>query len=470
MEDEGWVCPECGNTEIIENEKKRQTTCSQCGYVLKENNISNDATFMEDSHGISKRQGTYIPSHGWNNRSGIRGGAESRLKTIEQGKTKITGIASILKIHRSLIDAATGIFSLAVEQNCTQGRNMENICGSCLYIACRRDNKPYMLLDFAECLQRDIVGLARTFRTLREKLQLSIPIIDPTLYIHRFADKLEFENKCHDVANTAVKLVCNMKRDWMVTGRRPSGICAAALLIAARIHGFKRSLDEVSGVTNVAQSTIRTRINEFKATETSNLTLREFKSQGIERLTEAHDPPAFTKKQQTASKLPGKLNSNHSHRRLSSLTSSLPPAIPLSFPLPESDKTLSRPTKIQKVAQDDLPEGVTAEDIKESLSDVDDDEINDLILNDEESAEKKKQWHQENDEYLRQLEDKRELAKKKGGTSSQKKKRKRIDYSADNAKDAVLKLIHGKKMSKKINLAVLEELIPKSEGKEEEET
>mmetsp|Transcript_8850 Transcript_8850/g.13210 ORF Transcript_8850/g.13210 Transcript_8850/m.13210 type:complete len:103 (+) Transcript_8850:1162-1470(+) len=60
--------------------------------------------------------------------------------------------------------------------------------------------------------------------------------------------------------------------------------------------------------------------------------------------------------------------------------------------------------------------------------------------------------------------------KKKGGTSSQKKKRKRIDYSADNAKDAVLKLIHGKKMSKKINLAVLEELIPKSEGKEEEET
>lgn len=28
-----------------------------------------------------------------------------------------------------------------------------------------------------------------------------------------------------------------MKRDWMQTGRRPSGICGASLYIAAHIHG-----------------------------------------------------------------------------------------------------------------------------------------------------------------------------------------------------------------------------------------
>jgi len=27
-----------------------------------------------------------------------------------------------------------------------------------------------------------------------------------------------------------------MKRDWIVSGRRPAGICAAALLIAAQAH------------------------------------------------------------------------------------------------------------------------------------------------------------------------------------------------------------------------------------------
>ena len=36
-----------------------------------------------------------------------------------------------------------------------------------------------------------------------------------------------------------------MRRDWIQTGRRPAGICGACLLIAARVHGFRRSTAEV---------------------------------------------------------------------------------------------------------------------------------------------------------------------------------------------------------------------------------
>eukprot|EP00958_Prasinococcus_capsulatus_P007692 scaffold706_cov418-Prasinococcus_capsulatus_cf.AAC.60 len=39
----------------------------------------------------------------------------------------------------------------------------------------------------------------------------------------RFADRLEFGKQMHGVANTALRLVASMKRDWMQTGRRPSG-------------------------------------------------------------------------------------------------------------------------------------------------------------------------------------------------------------------------------------------------------
>ena len=35
---------------------------------------------------------------------------------------------------------------------------------------------------------------------------------------------------------TALRLVARMKRDWIVAGRRPAGICAAALLIAGSGH------------------------------------------------------------------------------------------------------------------------------------------------------------------------------------------------------------------------------------------
>lgn len=50
---------------------------------------------------------------------------------------------------------------------------------------------------------------------------------DPCLYIPRFAHKLELGDKTHEVSMTAMRLVQRMKRDWMHTGRRPSGLCGA---------------------------------------------------------------------------------------------------------------------------------------------------------------------------------------------------------------------------------------------------
>lgn len=50
---------------------------------------------------------------------------------------------------------------------------------------------------------------------------------DPCLYIPRFAQMLEFGEKSHEVSMTALRLLQRMKRDWMHTGRRPSGLCGA---------------------------------------------------------------------------------------------------------------------------------------------------------------------------------------------------------------------------------------------------
>jgi transcription factor IIIB subunit 2 len=54
-----------------------------------------------------------------------------------------------------------------------------------------------------------------------------LPLVDPMLYIVRFAAKLEFEDKTADIVRDASRLVSRMDRDWIVKGRRPAGICAA---------------------------------------------------------------------------------------------------------------------------------------------------------------------------------------------------------------------------------------------------
>ena len=69
-----------------------------------------------------------------------------------------------------------------------------------------------------------------------------------------------------------------MSRDWITIGRRPSGLCGAAILISARYHGFNRSINQIISVVNVCDETIKIRLREFSMTEIANLTKEEFES------------------------------------------------------------------------------------------------------------------------------------------------------------------------------------------------
>lgn len=51
--------------------------------------------------------------------------------------------------------------------------------------------------------------------------------IDPCLYIMRFANKLQFGAKTHEVSMTALRIVQRMKKDSIHSGRRPTGLCGA---------------------------------------------------------------------------------------------------------------------------------------------------------------------------------------------------------------------------------------------------
>ena len=84
-----------------------------------------------------------------------------------------------------------------------------------------------------------------------------------------------------------------MKKDWMHYGRRPSGLCGAALLIASRLHAFHRSVHDVIKVVKVHESTLRKRLNEFGETPVSQLSLDEFANVDLDAMTEEQDPPSF---------------------------------------------------------------------------------------------------------------------------------------------------------------------------------
>lgn len=147
------------------------------------------------------------------------------------------------------------------------------------------------------------------------------PHLDPCLYIMRFASKLEFGERTHEVSMTAQRLVQRMKKDSIHSGRRPSGLCGAgecvvfvmqlfnipvgswvywpftninkitlALLLAARMHDFNRTPTDIVRIVKIHETTLRKRLLEFGETPSSVLTIEEFMTVDLEA---EQDPPAF---------------------------------------------------------------------------------------------------------------------------------------------------------------------------------
>ena len=226
--------------------------CTACGRVLDDVAFSADATFTKGPGGEATVDGHYVSDVAATRGLGrIAGGRlygyqlDSHEKSLGRGRAEVAHLVDRLGVRPrdGAADAAHRLYRLALAKNFTRGRRTAQVAAACLYIVCRQEGKPFMLIDFSDALQVNVYVLGAVFLQLCRLLRLEdhpalARPVDPCLYLHRFADRLGLGPRAMPaVAATALRLVAAMKRDWMQTGRRPSGICGAALFIAAHVHG-----------------------------------------------------------------------------------------------------------------------------------------------------------------------------------------------------------------------------------------
>jgi transcription factor IIIB subunit 2 len=229
------TCTECGGSDIEYDTGRGDAVCTSCGTVLEDNIIVSEVTFQEHSSGASTLVGQFVSSEsGSGSRAPTSGSSfhhglnrDSREITLQQAKRRLTHLGNLLKLNQHCIDTAFGFFKMALQLNLTRGRKSSIMDTACLYLVCRSEGTPHMLLDFSDVLQINVYSLGRAYLKLSTALHINPPAIDPCLYIHRFAHKLELGDKVHEVSMTALRLVARMKRDWIHHGRRPAGLCGA---------------------------------------------------------------------------------------------------------------------------------------------------------------------------------------------------------------------------------------------------
>ncbi|KAK7300535.1 hypothetical protein RJT34_11381 [Clitoria ternatea] len=237
--------------------------CEGCGVVLEDFFYAEEATFVKDAGGQSKLSGSYVQSV-------QKDFSASRQRTLDKAYEEMKYLGDALGVGQceGMANEAVQLYKIALDRNFTRGRKSELVHASCLYIAFRYEIGA-VFLQLCEVLR------------LHEHPIVQKPI-DPSLFMHRYTEKL-MKNQASAISDTALNIVASMKRDWMQTGRKPSGICGAALYISALAHGIKCSKLDIERVVHVCEATLTKRLVEFEDTDSSSLTIEELNMLAKER-------------------------------------------------------------------------------------------------------------------------------------------------------------------------------------------
>jgi transcription initiation factor TFIIB len=282
-------CPECGSINLFHNREKGEVICKDCGLVVEDKMVDFSQEWREfDGEEGEKRRRTGAPmtytqyDQGLGTEVGRKAdlyamGNKDRNKFFRLRKwqyristaiernlklalAELKRVSSYLKLPKSVEEESARIYTLAVQRGLVRGRSMESVVAGALYAACRRHEVPRTLDELSEASGIEKKEIGRTYRFVTRELGITILPSNPADYIARFASSLKLSP---ETQSKSVEILEQAQKAELTSGRGPTGIAAAALYVAALIHGEKRTQREVADVAGVTEVTIRNRYKEL---------------------------------------------------------------------------------------------------------------------------------------------------------------------------------------------------------------
>lgn len=476
------LCTHC-NTNTLHNDSALGLVfCTSCGNISSESIPTSTLTFSKTSTDTQ-----------------LNGQLISLSTNTIFFNTRIQDVLETLCTNMSLplsyAQMSYRWYKLALQHNLSKGKALLYTLSACVYITCRIEHLPVMIVDFSACLRISASGIGKMYKKLCKTLGIKVSMNDPSFYIPKYISQLNLckndestensadidepenedsnkENIIHNIEHKTTKQCKNnslniskkysvlymanrivrwMKRDWITAGRRPNNVCGAAILIASRICGNEKTIEDIARVVKGGINTIQKRLKEIGDTATAEMTVEDFVQVWIER---EEDPPLEKKRMKMMIKENYKKNKAISCHRQSAIN--------------EEDAIKKYDvTKIKQIQTNntemmgETAHGINGNHTHETdntqtmytckLNDTkiyndqcflhesdDDSEINDCILPDSESKQRESIWNEKYEDYMKEKENKPVLRVKK--------------------KKDVKKVVE-KKRSSKLNYSVLDNLI-----------
>jgi transcription initiation factor TFIIB len=288
-------CPGCGSTRLVRDYGRGELICAGCGLVVAEGIMDPGPEWRAyDREQRDRRERAGPPATltihdkglstaiDWRDRDSFgkdltpaRRIQIYRLRRLQRkarvqdsidrnlsfALLEIDRMASHLGLPRGVRETAALIYRRAVEGGSIRGRPIEGMAGAALYAACREHGVPRTLDEIAGAAGVSRKRVGRSYRFMARELLIRTRPASPADYVPRFASELGLSG---EVQSRAAEILREAAEKGLTSGRSPAGTAAAALYLAARMLGERRSQGEVADAAGVTEVTVRSRCRELR--------------------------------------------------------------------------------------------------------------------------------------------------------------------------------------------------------------
>lgn len=272
------------SSALYADKEQGVTICTLCLDVVTHQVYELDPQFPRGGASSSRlTAGNYRPTRGQ-----VSLPSTHPRPSMEAARRGMQSIARQLEINEDHVEMALGIYKLAVALNVISGTRDVVLC-ACLYAVCRRERTPHVIFDFCFACNVSASAVLSQMAIICQATHTEVPVVDPSCMVQRFAEYLNLGDATESVLVCALKLLRAMRDDWIACGRRPMGVCAAALIAACYMLGVPRTPEQICSVIRMSGVTIAKRLSELSNTPTALLTSIDAYEPSSSTL-----PPAFT--------------------------------------------------------------------------------------------------------------------------------------------------------------------------------
>jgi len=175
-------------------------------------------------------------------------------KNITESLSETTKIAIELSLPKIVLKKASRLWKTILEKRLSRGRSIPAFSAAVVYIACRQCGIGITLDEIAEVSKNDTRLVGRHCNILGRQLNQIIPLPRLEEYAPRILNKFHADER---LAETVKEILSVVDELGLASGKDPRGIVSAAIYLASKLLGQRRTQREISTITDVTDMTIR---------------------------------------------------------------------------------------------------------------------------------------------------------------------------------------------------------------------